>query len=197
MGNGGARIPQRIDAADPGSFAARKRSLLAAALTLTAPGVPMLFMGQEHLEAGTFAPTPAPLDWTREQSFAPVRAFFRALVRLRRNLDHSSAGLLGSHVEVIHLNATNKVIAYRRWDAAGDDVVVVVNLRNRGYARYDVGLPAGGTWHVRLDSDDPRWSTDFHGAAPATVESIAHAYDNQPFTGPVVLGPWSVVVLSR
>ena len=44
VGNGGARLPQRIDARDPGSFAARKRSMLGAAMTLTVPGVPMLFM---------------------------------------------------------------------------------------------------------------------------------------------------------
>ncbi len=197
VGNGGARMPQRIDAADPGSFAARKRSMLAAALALTAPGVPMLFMGQEHLEVGTFANAPAPIDWSRETSFAPVRAYYRALVALRRNRGATTPGLLGAHVEVIHLNATNKVIAFRRWDRGGDDVVVIANLRDRAYTRYDVGLPAGGTWRVRLDGDDPRWSTDFHGVAPATVEAIAHPYDNQAFTGPIVLGPWSVVVLSR
>lgn len=197
VGNGGARLPSRIDSADPGSFAARKRSTLAAALALTAPGVPMLFMGQEHLEIGTFASTPAPIDWTRDEGHARIVALYRELIRLRRNLDSHSAGLLGSHVEVIHLHATNKVIAYRRWDRGGDDVVVIANLRNRAYARYDIGLPAGGTWRVRVDTDDPRWSTDFHGAAPATVTAVSRPYDNQAFTGSIVLGPWSVVALSR
>jgi 1,4-alpha-glucan branching enzyme len=98
---------------------------------------------------------------------------------------------------VIHLSAANKVIAFRRWDRGGDDVVVVANLRNRGYTQYNVGLPAGGQWRVRLDSDDPRWSTDFRGTARATVDADARPYDNQPFTGSIVLGPWSVVVLSR
>ncbi len=197
VGNGGLRLPQRVDGADPGSFAARKRSMLAAALALTVPGVPMLFMGQEHLEVGTFAPTPAPIDWSRDEAHARVRAFYRELIRLRRNLGSRTAGLLGSRVEVTHLSATNKVIAYRRWDRGGDDVVVIANLRNRAYARYDIGLPAGGTWRVRVDSDDPRWSTDFRGPAPASLDAAARPYDNQPFTGSVVLGPWSVVVLSR
>jgi 1,4-alpha-glucan branching enzyme len=197
VGNGGLRFPQRVDGAAPTSFAARKRSMLAAALAFTSPGVPMLFMGQEHLEVGTFASTPTPLDWTREEAHARVRQFYRALVRLRRNLDGASPGLLGAHVEVIHLSAANKVIAFRRWDRGGDDVVVVANLRNRGYTQYNVGLPAGGQWRVRLDSDDPRWSTDFRGTARATVDADARPYDNQPFTGSIVLGPWSVVVLSR
>jgi 1,4-alpha-glucan branching enzyme len=197
VGNGGRRFPERVDPRDPGSFAARKRSMLAAALALTAPGVPMLFMGQEHLERGTFRDPPAPLDWSLEEAHARVRAFYRALVRLRRNLDGVSAGLLGAQVAVTHFHEGNKVLAFRRWDAGGDDVVVVVNLRNRGYTRYDVGLPAGGVWRVRLDSDDPRWSTDFRGAAPAVVTAVAQRYDGLPFTGSVTLGPYSVVVLSR
>lgn len=197
VGNGGARLPQRIDPRDPGSFAARKRSMLGAALMLTVPGVPMLFMGQEHLEVGTFEPTPAPIDWSREAAHARVRDYYRALIRLRRNLDGASAGLLGAGAQVIHLHAGNKVIAFRRWDRGGDDVVVVANLRNRRYARYDVGLPAGGTWRVLLDSDAPRWSTDFTGSAPATVDAVARPYDNQTHTGSIALGPWSVVVLAR
>ena len=197
VGNGGARVPQRVDAGDAGSYAARKRSMLAAALMLTAPGVPMLFMGQEHLAAGTFAPTPAPLDWSHAEAHARVRAFYRTLVRLRRNRDGASAGLLGAHIAVTHLSASNKVIAYRRWDRGGDDVVVIANLRDRRYARYDVGLPAGGAWRVRVDSDDPRWSTDFRGPAVASVTAAARPYDGQPFTGSLTLGPWSVVVLSR
>jgi len=197
VGNGGARLPQRIDGADPGSFAARKRSMLAAALMFTAPGVPMLFMGQEHLERGTFASAPAPLDWSRETGFSRVRAFYRELIRARRNLDGATPGLLGANVSVIHFHEANKVIAVRRWDRGGDDVVVIANLRNRAYARYDVGLPAGGTWNVRIDSDDPRWSEDFRGRAAGTVTALAQPYDGLGFTGPIALGPWSVVVLSR
>jgi 1,4-alpha-glucan branching enzyme len=62
VGNGGARLPSRIDPKDPQSFAARKRSLLAAAVLMTAPGIPMLFQGQEMLSVGGFADPPLPLD---------------------------------------------------------------------------------------------------------------------------------------
>src|SRR5581483_6012102 len=131
VGNGSARIPQRIDPMDPGSYAARKRSMLGAALALTAPGVPMLFMGQEHLERGSFTSPPSPVDWSLESAYTLVRAYYQRLIALRRNRDGTTPGLLGSHVQVIHLHATNKVIAFRRWDRGGDDVVVVANLRNR------------------------------------------------------------------
>lgn len=80
---------------------------------------------------------------------------------------------------------------------SADDVVVIANLRNRRYARDDVGLPAGGAWRVLLDSDDPRWSTDFQGPVVTSVQAAARAYDGQPFAGSIALGPWSVVVLGR
>ena len=45
-----ARIPALADAADSRSWYACSRSRVATGLLLTAPGVPMLFMGQELLE---------------------------------------------------------------------------------------------------------------------------------------------------
>ena len=41
------------------------------------------------------------------------------------------------------------------------------------------------------------WSEDFHGSAARTVTALAQPYDGQGFRGPIALGPWSVVVLSR
>ncbi len=197
VGNGGARFPSRVDAANPTSVAGRKRSMLAAALAFTAPGVPMLFMGQELLAQGTFAPEPAALDWTQLSRWSSIRDYYRALVRMRRNLDGATAGLLGPNIAVTHQSDANKVLVFRRWDRGGDDVVVIANLRNRRYAEYNIGLPAGGTWRVRLDSDDPRWSADFTGPARASVDAVARPYDGQSFMGSIALGPWSVVVLSR
>lgn len=47
---GGRRLPEAIWPGNADSPAAQKRSTLGAALVLTAPGVPMIFMGQEFLE---------------------------------------------------------------------------------------------------------------------------------------------------
>jgi len=52
------------------------------------------------------------------------------------------------------------------------DVVVVANFANRGYARYDVGLPSGGTWRVRMNTDEVKYSTDFGGASSADVAAL-------------------------
>jgi 1,4-alpha-glucan branching enzyme len=196
VGNGGARLPQRIDPADPSSLAARKRSLLATAALLTAPAVPMLFMGEELLAPGTFAQTPAPLDWSLSTTRGPIVTFYRDAIRARRNMDGVTAGLLGSHVAVFHLNDAAKVIAYRRSDDAGNDVVVLLNFGATSFATYDVGLPRGGIWHVRLNSDDRKYSSDFGGASSADVVTRAAARDGFAATGSVALGAYAAVVLS-
>ena len=54
VANGKARVASEIDPHDPDSWFAQKRTTLAAALVLTAPGIPMLFQGQEFLEDGWF-----------------------------------------------------------------------------------------------------------------------------------------------
>jgi len=54
VANGKARVATEIDPHDPDSWCAQKRTTLAAALVLTAPGIPMLFQGQEFLEDGWF-----------------------------------------------------------------------------------------------------------------------------------------------
>ena len=198
-GNGGNRLPVLIDAADPTSYAARKRGMLAAGLLLTAPGVPMLFMGQEWLESTHFDSAPAPLDWTKATTNAPIVAFYKDMIRLRRNLDGTSAGLRGKNITVTHQNETgaNKVIAFRRWGNAGDDVMVVVNFGATRYTQYDIGVPSTGTWNARLDSDMQRYGADFGSPTPTAVTVSATTRDGLPATASIALAPYSMVILSH
>lgn len=198
-GNDGARLPVRIDGADPTSYAARKRAMLAAGVLLTAPGVPMLFMGQEMLESAKFTPAPPPLDWAKATSNAPVRAFYKDMIRLRRSLDGVSGGLRGNNITVTQVNDSpgNKVLVYRRWNKAGDDVMVVANFGAKKYTRYDVGVPAAGTWIARVDSDATKYGADFGSVTPTAVTVAATARDGLPATASIVLGPYAVVVLTR
>ncbi|MGC4118762.1 MAG: alpha amylase C-terminal domain-containing protein [Myxococcales bacterium] len=171
--------------------------MLGAALVLTAPGVPMLFMGQELLERGGFTDPPPPLDWSKEQTYRKVEGFYRDLIRLRRNADGVSAGLTCPTVEVTHVNTGAKVIAYRRRCADGQgEVVVVANFAGTHYPRYDVGLPSPGTWHVRVDSDDLKYGDDF-GAGQTQVVAQPVERDGLPYFGAMNLGKYSVLVLSR
>ena len=198
-GNDGQRLPVRIDAADPSSYAARKRAMLAAGVLLTAPGVPMLFMGQEMLEDTKFVPQPAPLDWAKATDNAPVRAFYKDMIRLRRDLDGVSGGLRGKNITVTHVNELpgNKVLAYRRWNKAGDDVMVIANFSAKKYTRYDVGVPTAGTWVARVDSDATKYGSDFGSATPTAVSVTGAARDGLPATAAITLGPYAMVVLTR
>jgi 1,4-alpha-glucan branching enzyme len=159
----------------------------------------MLFMGQEMLEDTKFLPQPTPLDWSKADTNAPVRAFYKDMIRLRRNVDGASAGLAGKNVAVTHLNDSggNKVIAYRRWGAAGDDVMVVANFGAKRYTRYDIGVPSAGAWQARVDSDATKYGADFGTAAPTSVTVTAATRDGMPATAGVALAPYSMVVLTR
>jgi 1,4-alpha-glucan branching enzyme len=198
-GNAGARLPVRIDVADPASYAARKRAMLAAGVLLSAPGVPMLFMGQEMLESTKFVPEPLPLDWSKAISNAPVRAFYKDMIRLRRDLDGVSGGLRGTNITVTQVNDSpgNKVLVYRRWNQAGDDVMVIANFGAKKYTHYDIGVPAAGSWVARVDSDATRYGADFGSATPTAVTVAAAARDGLPATASIVLGPYALVVLTH
>ncbi len=73
VANGKARIPHEIAPGDPSHWAAQKRSTLGAALMFTAPGIPMLFQGQEFLQGEWFQDT-VPLDWDQSRRVPRHRA---------------------------------------------------------------------------------------------------------------------------
>jgi len=66
-----ARVPELIWPGRADSFDSQKRSTLAAALVFTAPGIPLLFQGQEFLEGEWFR-ADVPLDWDLGAAFRPL-----------------------------------------------------------------------------------------------------------------------------
>jgi 1,4-alpha-glucan branching enzyme len=54
VGNGKCRPPSAIDSSNPGSWYARKRATLGTGVLMTAPGIPMIFQGEEFLQSGWF-----------------------------------------------------------------------------------------------------------------------------------------------
>ena len=198
VANGKQRIPEMISPGDAGSYVARKRSTLGAIVLMTAPGIPMLFMGQEFLESGYFADT-RPLDWSKTSRYAGILRLYTDLIHLRRNSEGKTGGLLSDKVYVYHVNDSAKVIAYRRWQdgGIGDDVIVVMNFSGRAFPVYNVGLPAGGTWQVRFNSDSRSYSSDYGDTSSAPVVATKTAKDSFPYAGSVALGPYSAVILSQ
>jgi len=196
VGNNGARLPNKIDSVNPTSWTARKRSMLGAVLMMTAPGVPMLFQGQESLALGTFGDPPATLAAPTAAGLQ-IRAFYKDLIALRRNLAGKTGGLLDAEVELVHRNDDGKVVGFRRYGTSGQDVLVVLNFKNKAYAEYDIGVAGAGSWTIRLNTDATAYSTDFAAGQTGTVTAFAGVKDGKPYTLPLQLGAYSAMVLSR
>jgi 1,4-alpha-glucan branching enzyme len=189
--NGGRRLAEGITPGEPTSMYARRRSLQAAALALTAPGIPMLFQGQEFLTGGSFNDWES-LDWEASEKFGGIVDAHRHLVGLRRNSYGNTRGLLGNSINIIHMNEAAKVLAYHRWDQGGpgDDVMVIFNFSNQAITDYSMGFPKDGAWNVRFSSDWKGYSPDFTDVTSTDIEAGNNNAN-------ISIGPYSVLILSQ
>jgi 1,4-alpha-glucan branching enzyme len=198
VANGHQRVPSEIWHEKPDSWFSKKRSTLGAALVFTAPGIPMIFQGQEFLEDEYFHDED-PLDWEKLAKHAGIHLLYTDLIRLRRNWHDTTRGLRGQHIHVHHVNDADKVIAFHRWQHGGprDDVVVVLNFSNRGHERYTIGFPREGRWRVRFNSDWKGYSPDFESHPSLDTEAGSPGRDGMPCAGDVGLGPYTAIILSQ
>jgi len=152
------RIARLADGADTRSWYARSRARVATGLLLTAPGVPMLFMGQEFLEDKLWADSPGRADrliwWDgaegADRHMADFRRCTRDLIHLRRELPALRADPIASY----SADQANRVLAVQRWmPGAGRDVVVVASLNESTLDAYELGLPWPGRWREAFNSD--------------------------------------------
>lgn len=198
VASGKARVPQEVNPNDPKGWYAQKRSTLAAAMVFTAPGIPMLFQGQEFLEGNYFRDT-VPVDWDQRDEFHGILRLYRDLIRLRLNRDGFSRGLCGQSTRVFHLCEERKMVAFHRWDRGGpgDDVIVVANFLNQPQERHVIGFPRAGSWKLRFNSDWQGYSKDFAGHWSGDLVVEPGEYDGFPFHGALYVGPYSVLMFSQ
>jgi 1,4-alpha-glucan branching enzyme len=196
--NGAQRLPEMISPGNAWSWWAKKRSTLGAAIVMAAPGIPMLFMGQEFLAAGWFDDDKM-LDWTNAWRFVGITQLYRDLIHLRRNWFNNTRGLRGQNVNVFHVNDANKLIAMHRWDVGGpgDDVVILLNLSNQGYASYELGFPRGGNWRVRFNSDSTAYDAFFGNWPSFDTSANEVGLQGMPFSASIGIGPYTAVILSQ
>jgi 1,4-alpha-glucan branching enzyme len=153
------RIARLGDPSNPRSWYARSRARVATGISLTAPGIPMLFMGQEFLEDKQWSDNFAffdellvhwaGLDQGDKQMHDHLR-FTRELIGLR----WQHPGLRGQGFRVVHAHDANRVLAFHRWvEGQGDDVLVVVHVSTFNRFGYRIGFPGGGEWREVFNSD--------------------------------------------
>ena len=198
VANGKARVPQEIAPHDTAGYSAKKRSTVGAALVFSAPGIPMLFQGQEFLADGWFVDT-QPLDWARSEQFGGIRQLYRDLLTLRRNATGVSRGLCGHSMQLYHVDLEAKVIAFHRWDVGGtnDSVVVVVNLTSQPLQAYQIGMPAEGPWQTIFNSDSQLYDPSFGNTDCPNVVAINEPLHGLPCRTAVHVGPYSVIMFSQ
>lgn len=199
VANGKSRVPEEIMPGAADHWFPKKRATLGAALVLTAPGIPMLFQGQEFLTAGSFSDT-EPLNWQRVKEFPGLLHLYRDLIGLRRNLGGHTRGLSGQHTRVSHVNDVDKLVVFARWDGDGgpnNTTVVVANFADRTHDAYTIGLPAPGRWRVRFNSDWRGYDGEFGDYESFGMEAEAGKYDGYAWHGRIGLAPYAVLVLSQ
>jgi 1,4-alpha-glucan branching enzyme len=189
--NGSARLNEVIAPGKAVELFARRQSVLAATLLLTAPGIPMLLQGQEFVMYGDFNDWEG-LDWANAEKYKGIVVAYHDLIALRRNLKGLTAGLAGRSINIFHVDDANKVVAYHRWQNGGrhDDVIVVVNFGEHDIMEYKMGFPLNGKWCVRFNSNERKYSHDFTGTHVSDFEV-------QQNTGTFVLPASTALIFSQ
>ena len=157
------RWPVRVSTNGQSQAEARARARLGAVIEFTCRGTPMLFQGQEFGHTNLWHDD-RPLSWT-DPDAAQHEALYRDLIRLRRNLDGVTAGLLTTQQTVSMYGRPSGLDIHR--GGASNRVVVAINLSQTGAVHWSMSFPVAGWWHVALSSDDTAY-----GGSGAGLHSV-------------------------
>ena len=141
VANGKSRIPEEIQPGQADSEYAKKRSILGAVLVMTSPGIPMIFQGQEFLEDEYFTDNQE-LDWSKFSAFKGITKLYRDLINLRSvPEEHTTFGLIGNEINIIHFNNETKILAYSRThrDYQDSPTIIILNFSSNVYENYKIG----------------------------------------------------------
>lgn len=124
--------------------AALRRNKLGATLLLTAPGVPMLWMGQEFGQSTPKTMERNPLHWALLENDlnAGLHAHYKHVIGLRK----SNPALTSNNYETVLNQPERALLGFKRWNQDGNVVVVVANLKDEFAGDFEivnVGLEDG------------------------------------------------------
>jgi 1,4-alpha-glucan branching enzyme len=198
------RMARLGDPGDPRSWYGRSRARVGTGIGLTAPGIPMLFMGQEFLEDKQWSDNlefhqDLLLYWTGldigDKQMLDHLRFTRELIALR----WQQPALRGDGFRVVHAHDQNRVLAFHRWvNGAGFDVLVVVHLSTYNRFDYRVGFPDGGEWREVFNSDVyENWVNPGVVGNGGRVFADAQAMHGFGFSASLTLPANSILVFAR
>jgi 1,4-alpha-glucan branching enzyme len=143
---------------EPAIMYARSRNRVATTLLLTAPGIPMLFMGQEILEDKPWHDDirfwSQFMTWwdglSVDRSMRDFLRFTQDLIQLRRRY----LALCGEGIRVPQVHNHDRIIVVHRWlEGEGRDLLVVASFNEVTLDGYPVDLPWPGRWQEVFNGD--------------------------------------------
>jgi 1,4-alpha-glucan branching enzyme len=132
--------------------AAFRRMKLGFGLLMTVPGLPMIWMGNEFGMACARTLDPCPLDWSLPDN--PTNRDLLEQVKRLSRIRRENAALRGDSFQVVLKEAERSIIAFKRWDGAGNVVVTVAHLKDE---------PAGEFQIQDAALEDGMWRDAIHG----------------------------------
>jgi 1,4-alpha-glucan branching enzyme len=157
--------------------AAFERAKFAAAILMTAMGVPMIWMGEEfgeHKRKSENVEQPKKIAWAlleREEN-RNLLEYYRRLIELRKQ--HTA--VQSDNIEFFYENAEAKILAYIRWNDGGDRVVIIANFSDKALPGYEIThFPADGQWQ------------DWFNNAPIEAKEGKVMTDLQPYTAKLLI----------
>lgn len=198
----GPRIAKLADGNDPRSWYARSRSRVATGILLTAPGIPMLFMGEEILEDAAWTDDTSMVNnvigWDRLYSGDKVAVDFLRFVRELLHVRRDQPALRGEAINVHHVHNSNRVLAFHRWvEGAGRDVVVVGSLNEATLTGYRIGMPRTGRWLESFNSDIyDNWVNQWAAGNGGAVWADGWPMHGMPCSAEVTIPANSMLVLT-
>jgi 1,4-alpha-glucan branching enzyme len=196
------RLPALADNSNHRSWYARSRPRAATSVLLTAPGIPMIFMGQEFLEDKQWSDTPnssTEIYWKGlaegDTSMVNHLRFMQDLIHLRQ----LQPAIRSDNVHCFHVHNGNRVIAFHRWlDGLGRDVVVVASFNDATFWSYELGFPAGGTWREVFNSDAyDNWVNPMVAGNGGQIVAVAAPLHEFGYSSSIVIPANGAVVFAR
>ncbi len=161
------------------------------------PGKKLLFMGQEFAQFSEWN-YEKELDWmlltydrhAQMQDFVrKLNHFYNATPALWE-IDFSWEGFSW----IAHDDNEQSIIAFRRIDKSGKEIIAVCNFVPVGRENYRIGVPFSGSYHVALNTDDPAFGgTGFY--VPQEFKSEPEPMHGQSESISLRIPPMSVLYL--
>jgi 1,4-alpha-glucan branching enzyme len=182
---------------------ATSRSRVATGLVLTAPGIPMIFMGQEFYEDKRWADDPpnhkdALLFWdglNNDKTMIDFHRFTRELAWLRRK----HPALRGEGIRTISMENGPRVLVFQRWvEGMGRDVVVVASLNEETQYGYRIPMPAPGQWFEVFNSDlYENWVNPRASGNGGSIQADGPSLNGLSWSAAITVPANSIMVIAR